>query len=45
MLLVVLDPTVGDLRLSRKVRVIAAANPPERAADGWDLMGDTGPGG
>lgn len=37
MLSVVLDRIVGDLQLSRKVRVMAAANPPERAADGWDL--------
>lgn len=37
MLSVVLDRTVGDLRLPNSIRVIAAANDPERAADGWDL--------
>jgi MoxR-like ATPase len=37
MLGVVLDRQVGDLTLPRGVQVIAAANPPERAADGWDL--------
>lgn len=37
MLAVVLDRTVGDLTLPRSIRVIAAANDPERAADGWDL--------
>lgn len=37
MLGVVLDRQVGDLALPRAVQVIAAANPPERAADGWDL--------
>lgn len=34
---VVLDRVVGDLTLSRGVRIVAAANPPEQAADGWDL--------
>lgn len=34
---VTLDRVVGDLALPRSVRVIAAANPPEHAADGWDL--------
>ncbi|WP_419707996.1 AAA family ATPase [Promicromonospora sp. NFX87] len=34
---VTLDRVVGDLPLGKKVRVIAAANPPESAADGWDL--------
>jgi hypothetical protein len=34
---VVLDRVVGDLTLPRGVRVVAAANPPEHAADGWDL--------
>lgn len=34
---VTLDRVVGDLALPRSVRVIAAANPPEYAADGWDL--------
>ncbi|WP_114905821.1 ATP-binding protein [Ornithinimicrobium murale] len=37
MLAVVLDRTVGDLHLPANTRVIAAANDPERAADGWDL--------
>jgi hypothetical protein len=37
MLGVVLDRQVGDLTLPDSVWVIAAANPPERAADGWDL--------
>jgi AAA domain (dynein-related subfamily) len=37
MLGVVLDRCVGDLALPQGVRVVAAANPPERAADGWDL--------
>lgn len=34
---VVLDRVVGDLPLGPLVRVVAAANPPESAADGWDL--------
>ena len=34
---VVLDRVVGDLRLPRGIRVVAAANPPENAADGWAL--------
>lgn len=33
----VLDRVVGDLTLPHKIRVVAAANPPEFAADGWDL--------
>ncbi|MGQ4731820.1 MULTISPECIES: AAA family ATPase [Streptomyces] len=37
MLRVVLERTVGDLRLPDAVRIVAAANPPEQAADGWDL--------
>lgn len=37
MLAVALDRTVGDLQLPRSTRTIAAANDPERAADGWDL--------
>jgi hypothetical protein len=37
MLGVALERRVGDLLLPRAVRVVAAANPPERAADGWDL--------
>ncbi|MGC5225203.1 AAA family ATPase [Micromonospora sp. DT81.3] len=34
---VVLDRVVGDLTLPYGVRIVAAANPPEQAADGWDL--------
>ncbi|GAB6855898.1 ATP-binding protein [Microbacterium xylanilyticum] len=34
---VVLDRVVGDLTLPHGVRIVAAANPPEQAADGWDL--------
>jgi hypothetical protein len=37
MLRVVLERHVGDLALPAAVRVVAAANPPEQAADGWDL--------
>lgn len=37
MLRVVLERAVGDVRLPDKVQVVAAANPPEEAADGWDL--------
>ncbi|MET8006441.1 ATP-binding protein [Nonomuraea glycinis] len=37
MLRVVLERTVGDLTLPGQVRIVAAANPPEQAADGWDL--------
>jgi hypothetical protein len=37
LLRVVLERVVGDLRLPDDVAVIAAANPPEQAADGWDL--------
>lgn len=37
LLRVVLERTVGDLRLPELVSVVAAANPPEQAADGWDL--------
>ncbi|MGH3784956.1 MAG: AAA family ATPase [Pseudonocardiaceae bacterium] len=37
MLRVVLERVVGDLALPAAVRVVAAANPPEQAADGWDL--------
>src|ERR687886_1685250 len=37
LLRVVLERVVGDLELPRDVAVIAAANPPEQAADGWDL--------
>ena len=37
LLRVVLERTVGDLQLPDDVVVVAAANPPEQAADGWDL--------
>jgi AAA domain (dynein-related subfamily) len=37
MLGVALERKVGDLLLPRSVQVVAVANPPERAADGWDL--------
>ncbi|HEX6597031.1 MAG TPA: MoxR family ATPase [Acidimicrobiales bacterium] len=37
LLRVVLERVVGDLPLPDHVVVVAAANPPEQAADGWDL--------
>jgi MoxR-like ATPase len=37
LLRVVLERTVGDLVLPDAVSVVAAANPPDQAADGWDL--------
>jgi MoxR-like ATPase len=37
LLRVVLERAVGDLMLPDAVAVVAAANPPEQAADGWDL--------
>lgn len=37
MLRVALDRVVGDLYLGDDVSIVAAANPPEIAADGWDL--------
>jgi hypothetical protein len=37
MLRVLLERQVGDLRLPAGVRVVAAANPPDEAADGWEL--------
>jgi MoxR-like ATPase len=37
MLRVVLERVVGDLALPPGVRVVAAANPPEEAAEGWEL--------
>jgi hypothetical protein len=37
LLRVVLERTVGDLVLPEGVAVVAAANPPEQASDGWDL--------
>src|SRR6202453_2516197 len=36
LLRVVLERTVGDLVLPAGVSVVAAANPPEQAASGWD---------
>ncbi len=37
LLRVVLERVVGDLALPDGVAIVAAANPPEQAADGWDL--------
>jgi hypothetical protein len=37
LLRVVLERTVGDLELTGDVAIVAAANPPDEAADGWDL--------
>lgn len=37
LLRVVLERSVGDLDLPDGIAVVAAANPPEEAADGWDL--------
>lgn len=37
LLRVVLERTVGDLKLPDSIAVIAAANPTETAANGWDL--------
>jgi MoxR-like ATPase len=37
MLRVVLERVVGDLALPPGVRVVAAANPPDEAAEGWEL--------
>ncbi|SDF52374.1 MoxR-like ATPase [Thermoanaerobacter thermohydrosulfuricus] len=37
LLRVVLDRVVGELELPSGVSIIAAANPPEQAAGGWDL--------
>jgi hypothetical protein len=37
LLRVVLDRAVGDLQLPKHVTVVAAANPPEEAANGWEL--------
>ncbi|MFL6238359.1 MAG: AAA family ATPase [Actinomycetes bacterium] len=37
LLRVVLERVVGDLELPPEVAVVAAANPPEQAADGWDI--------
>jgi len=37
LLRVVLERVVGDLALPDSISIVAAANPPEQAADGWDL--------
>ena len=37
MLRVVLERAVGDIELPASVRIVAAANPAEQAADGWEL--------
>jgi len=37
LLRVVLERVVGDLELPEGVVIVAAANPPEQSADGWDL--------
>lgn len=37
LLRVVLERVVGDIELAPGVVVVAAANPPEQSADGWDL--------
>jgi hypothetical protein len=37
LLRVVLERTVGDLVLPPSIAVVAAANPPEQAASGWEL--------
>ncbi|GAA1637322.1 ATP-binding protein [Actinoplanes couchii] len=37
MLRIVLERVVGDLTLPDQVQIVAAANPPGEAADGWDL--------
>lgn len=37
LLRVVLERVVGDVALPDNVTVVAAANPPEQAADGWDV--------
>jgi len=37
LLRVVLERVVGDLVLPEELAIIAAANPPDQAADGWDL--------
>lgn len=42
LLRVVLERVVGDLELPADVAVVAAANPPEQAADGWDLLRSPG---
>lgn len=37
LLRLVLERRVGSLQLPREVRIVAAANPPSSAADGWEL--------
>ena len=37
LLRVILDRTVGDVALPDRVAIVAAANPPEQAAGGWEL--------
>ena len=37
MLIIVLDRIVGDVQLPDGVTIVAAANRPDQAADGWDL--------
>lgn len=37
LLRLVLERVAGDTQLSRKIKIIAAANPPELAAGGWEL--------
>lgn len=37
LLRVCLDQVAGDCHLGERTSIIAAANPPEQAADGWDL--------
>lgn len=37
LLRVVLDRTIGDLQLPDGVAVVAAANPPDQAAGGWEI--------
>ena len=37
LLRVVLERVVGDLKLPDDIAIVAAANPPDQAADGWDL--------
>ncbi len=37
LLRVVLERVVGDLVLPQNIAIVAAANPPDQAADGWDL--------
>jgi AAA domain (dynein-related subfamily) len=41
LLRVITDRVVGETPLPAGTRVVAAANPPEQAADGWDLSAPT----